>query len=64
MSGHLGYDKHDLAGRKLANPANGKRSKTVLTGSCGRVDLTVPRDCDGTFEPVIAQESSISTEGS
>jgi putative transposase len=56
MSEHLGYDKHDLAGRSLANSRNGKRSKTVLTGTGGQVDLAVPRDRDGTFEPVIVKK--------
>src|SRR5680860_779603 len=54
ISEHLGYDKHDPSGRNLANSRNGKRSKTVLTGAVGQVDLEVPRDRDGTFEPVIA----------
>lgn len=37
MSKHLGYNKHDLAGRNLANSRNGKRSKTVLTGTVGEL---------------------------
>jgi len=57
ISEHLGYDKHDPSGRNLANSRNGKRSKTVLTGTVGPVDLEVPRHRDGTFEPVIAQEA-------
>lgn len=56
MSEHLGYDKHDPSGRNLANSRNGKRSKTVLTGTVGEVDLEVPRDRDGTFEPVIVKK--------
>jgi putative transposase len=31
ISGHLGYDKHDPAGRNGGNSGNGVRSKTVLT---------------------------------
>ncbi len=31
MSEHLGYDKHDPAGRNRANSGNGTRPKTVLT---------------------------------
>jgi putative transposase len=56
MSEHLGYDKHDPSGRNLANSRNGKRSKTVFTGTVGQVDLEVPRDRDGTFEPVIVKK--------
>ena len=49
---HLGYDKHDPAGRNRGNSRNGKRAKTVLTDS-GEVAIEVPRDRDGSFEPVI-----------
>ncbi len=31
LSEHLGYDKHDLAGRNRENSRNGTRTKTVLT---------------------------------
>src|SRR5215213_3162501 len=49
---HLGYDKHDPLGRNRGNSRNGKRAKTVLTDS-GEVAVEVPRDRDGSFEPVI-----------
>src|SRR6187455_1277016 len=51
MAEHLGYDKHDPAGRNRGNSRNGKRSKTVLSDACGPVEIDVPRDRDGTFEP-------------
>src|SRR5689334_1185492 len=53
MSDHLGYDKHAVQGRNGGNSRNGRRSKTVLTHSCGEVEIDVPRDRDGSFEPVI-----------
>lgn len=53
MGGHLGYDKGDAAGRNGGNSRNGKRSKTVTTDNAGPVQIEVPRDRDGTFEPVI-----------
>ncbi|EMD23713.1 Mobile element protein [Amycolatopsis azurea DSM 43854] len=31
ITDHLGYDKHDPAGRGTGNSRNGTRSKTVLT---------------------------------
>jgi hypothetical protein len=43
MSEHLGYDKHDPAGRNRANSRNGTRTKTVLT-EVGPVAIEVPRD--------------------
>jgi hypothetical protein len=52
MAEHLGYDRHDPVGRNRGNSRNGKRAKTVLTDS-GEVAVEVPRDRDGSFEPVI-----------
>jgi putative transposase len=55
MSEHLGYDKHDPMGRNRANSRNGTRAKTVLT-QLGPVEIEVPRDRDGSFEPVIVRK--------
>jgi len=52
LTDHLGYDKHDPAGRNGGNSRNGVRSKSVLT-DVGPVRLEVPRDRDGSFEPKI-----------
>jgi putative transposase len=41
MTGHLGYDKHDPAGRDGGNSRNGARAKTVLT-EIGPVQIEVP----------------------
>ena len=41
MTEHLGYDKHDPAGRGSGNSRNGTRSKTVLT-EIGPVEIEVP----------------------
>ncbi len=56
MSEHVGYDKHAVEGRNGANSRNGVRTKTVLTDNAGRVQVEVPRDRDGTFEPVIVKK--------
>jgi putative transposase len=55
LSSHLGYDKHDPAGRNGENSRNGTRAKTVLT-EIGPVTIEVPRDRDGTFDPVIVRK--------
>jgi len=55
LAEHLGYDKHDPAGRNRANSRNGTRSKTVLT-EIGPVEIEVPRDREGSFEPVIVKK--------
>lgn len=52
ITDHLGDDKHDSAGRNTGNSRNGTRVKTVLT-DVGPVEITVPRDRDGSFEPKI-----------
>lgn len=49
---HLGYDKHDPAGKNGGNSRNGKRAKTVPT-NVGPVEITVPRDRDSSFDPKI-----------
>lgn len=56
MSEHLGYDKHDQRGRGGGNSRNGSRSKNVLTDACGQVEIDVPRDRAGTFEPQIVKK--------
>src|SRR5436190_1973505 len=55
LSAHLGYDKHDPVGRNGENSRNGSRAKTVLT-EIGPVSIDVPRDRDGTFDPVIVRK--------
>jgi putative transposase len=52
MDDHLGYGKHDPAGRNSGNSRNGTRPKTVLT-EAGPVEIEVPRDRESSFEPVI-----------
>jgi transposase-like protein len=52
LTDHLGYEAHDPAGRNGGNSRNGVRSKTVLT-EIGPVEIEVPRDRDGSFEPRI-----------
>lgn len=47
---HLGYAKHAVEGRDGGNSRNGTRSKTVIT-EVGPVNIDVPRDRDGSFEP-------------
>lgn len=55
ITDHLGYDKHDPAGANSGNSRNGMRAKTVLT-DVGPVEVNVPRDRDGSFEPSIVRK--------
>ncbi len=55
---HLGYEHGDRAGKADSegrNERNGTRGKTVHT-ELGPVTLEVPRDRDGTFEPVVVRK--------
>jgi putative transposase len=49
---HLGYAAGAAKPETAANQRNGKTAKTVLTGE-GPVRIEVPRDRDGSFEPVL-----------
>ena len=49
---HLGYGVGQAKPQAGANQRNGKSAKTVLTGE-GPVRIEVPRDRDGSFEPIL-----------
>ena len=62
MTDHLGYGKHDPAGRGSGNSRNGTRAKTVLT-EIGPVQIEVPRDRDASFDPAIVRKRQKRLEG-
>jgi putative transposase len=62
MSEHLGYEKGDPAGRGQGNHRNGSSPKTVQT-EVGPVQLEVPRDRAGGFEPRIVPKHARRVEG-
>jgi transposase-like protein len=55
ITDHVGYEKHDPAGKNNGNSRNGTRAKTVLT-DVGPVEVRVPRDTAGSFEPQIVKK--------
>ena len=55
MTEHLGYEKHSADGNGSGNSRNGK-SKKILKGDHGEVEIDIPRDRTGTFEPQIAKK--------
>jgi len=63
MTDHLGYEKHDPVGAGTGNIRNGTRGKTVLTEASGPVEIEVPRDRAGTFEPQIVKKRQRRLEG-
>jgi putative transposase len=61
LTDHLGYERGDPAGRGSGNSRNGATPKRVLT-EIGAVDLEVPRDRNGSFEPVIVPKGATRLE--
>ena len=62
MTEHLGYAKHAADGRDHGNSRNGTRTKTVIT-ELGPIEIDVPRDRDGTFEPATVRKRQRRLEG-
>lgn len=52
---HLGYEPYRKGDKAVANSRNGYSKKKIKTSS-GEVDIDVPRDRDGTFEPVFVEK--------
>ena len=55
----LGYSKYDYRNKETGNSRNGHSSKTLRT-SFGNVDVAVPRDMDGQFEPQLLKKNQTS----
>ena len=62
LTHHLGYEKHDVAGPGNGNTRNGKSRKT-LKGKSGEIEIAVPRDRAGTFEPQVIRKHQTRWEG-
>src|ERR1051326_2296785 len=63
LTHHLGYEKGVApAGRARGNSRNGHSTKTVLTDD-GEIDLSVPRDRAGTFEPALVRKGVTRLDG-
>lgn len=59
---HLGYAKHDVKNKATDNSRNGHSRKT-LTSEYGDVEIAVPRDRKGEFEPQIIKKHQTNTAG-
>ena len=62
LADHLGYDKHDPVGRGSGNSRNGTSPKVLLT-EAGALDLDIPRDRNGDFEPKIVPKGTTRLKG-
>lgn len=57
LEAHLGYPSNDKGPKSTANRRNGYSPKRVRT-SAGELEISVPRDRDGSFEPVAVPKGS------
>lgn len=55
MDHSLGYEKNDLESKETLNRRNGHSKKTVRS-DYGELELEVPRDREGEFDPVIVKK--------
>lgn len=62
MTEHLGYERYSVEGRGTPNSRNGGYPKTVTT-DVGPVELQMPRDRQGTFEPLTVPKHVRRLEG-
>nr|WP_103896833.1 IS256 family transposase [Rickettsia fournieri] len=60
MSEHLGYSKYDRAGTE--NARNGSFSKNLISEN-GSIELNIPRDRQGKFEPIIVSKKQTRIDG-
>jgi transposase-like protein len=52
LEDHLGYSHGDVRNKKTENCRNGTYKKTVKS-TAGKVEIEVPRDREGSYEPII-----------
>ena len=62
LTTHLGYELHARNGSGTANCRNGTGKKTVQTETA-QFDIAVPRDRDGSFEPLLVPKRQRRLEG-
>jgi transposase-like protein len=60
LTEHLGYEPHEAKGRNSGNNRNGTYTRKLRTSE-GETTIQVPRDRNGTFEPVILPKGTEST---
>ena len=61
LTEHLGYEKHERSTTK-GNARNGYSNKTIK-GTQGEVELEIPRDRNGTFEPLVIPKRQTRFDG-
>ena len=61
LSEHLGYEPYEASGRNSGNSRNGYYDKKVRSSGNGDVQIRVPRDRQGSFEPKIVPQYGSNT---
>lgn len=62
LTTHLGYDKHERAEKGNSNARNGYSKKTIKTAQ-GELEIAIPRDREGQFEPQIISKHQTRFDG-
>lgn len=62
MAHNLGYEKNDAANKETEDRRNGHSRKTVRS-DYGNVELSIPRDREGEFEPLIVKKHQKNVTG-
>ena len=62
MQAHLGYAPNDATGNNSGNSRNGKTKKAVRSTN-GDVELDIPRDRNGSFEPKLVRKGERQLNG-
>ena len=62
LTTHLGYEKHEIKGNNSGNSRNGASTK-IVKGENGEIELAIPRDRSGTFEPQLIPKGQTRFDG-
>ena len=62
LTHHLGYEKHDPVGNNSGNSRNGSTPK-IVKGKRGQLEIEVPRDRNGDFEPQLVKKNQKRFDG-
>ncbi|WP_218355314.1 transposase, partial [Alteromonas lipotrueiana] len=62
MEAHLGYAPNDATGNNSGNSRNGKTKKRVRSTN-GDVELNIPRDRNGSFDPKLVRKGERQLNG-
>jgi len=62
LDAESGYKKHGVANKETSNSRNGKTKNTIIS-EYGELDIEVPRNRNGDFEPMIDKKHQKNVTG-